>query len=243
MAFSIKIVFIMFQNKYIKYIQVISGTAIVSVIVVIIMFYTAEDATFFEKEVKMVTKDSIGLTLSEGDIENVEIKQIPVSNTIEQKLIYPELDRALVFTESFPDDARAVIQNNVKTLASQLEIDHTSFQNWLDLAMQYKIAGDYEGARDILEFLSIVSPQNSVSFRNLGDLYGYYLTDKQKAEENLLKAIEISPSEIEYYIKTMEFYRDVMKDNEKARQIIERGVNSNPASEELKSFLKNPNLQ
>lgn len=205
----------------------------------------SEDAVL-QQDNKIMTKNGIGLTLSDGDINDVEVKQISdntIDNIAKQELIHPVLDRAIVFQDSFPEDARAIIRNNIAILTKQLKTDPTSFNNWLDLAIQYKIIEDYEGARDVWEFLNILFPGNSISFRNLADLYGYYLDNQQKAEENFLKAIEISPDEIEYYIKTMEFYRDVMKDNEKASQIIERGVNSNPASEELKSFLKNPNLQ
>jgi tetratricopeptide (TPR) repeat protein len=189
-------------------------------------------------------KDGVNTILSENnDKEDIEIRPIPIDNAIRQELIYPDLNRPIVFPDSFPEDARIIIQNNVAALTAQLKTDPDLFNSWLDLAIQYKIIEDYKGARDIWEFLSTVSPENSVSFRNLGDLYGYYLGDNQKAEKNLLRAIEISPNEIEYYLKTMEFYRDVMKDIVKARQIIEQGINSNPTSEELKCFLNNLSLQ
>lgn len=102
----------------------------------------------------------------------------------------------------------------------------------------YKIIEDYDGARVAWEYAGVVSPSSSMWLRNLGDLYGYYLNNPQKAEESLLSAIQKSPQEIEYYFKIVEFYRDITKNTAKARTIVKNGIISNPESEDLKLLLK-----
>ena len=115
-----------------------------------------------------------------------------------------------------------------------------SFNELLALGLEKKRINDYEGARDAWERAGVVSPTNSISFNNLGDLYAYYLKDNKKAEENFLIAIKNGPNQIYIYRSLYEFYRYVMKDDAKARAILEKGIATNPAtSQDLKYLLDN----
>lgn len=238
-----------YKNKYVQIISAVIIVAGLSWFIYSDLKIEALPEDNISQDDKTITKDGIGVTLSEGSIEDVEIKQIPVDMDVadggaitqEELVYYPNLDYVTVFPESFSEDARVIIQNNISTLTAQLKEDQISFPDWLDLSTQYKIIEDYERTRDILEFLNIAFIKNSVSFRNLGNLYGYYLNDPQKAEENLLQAIENGPTVIEYYFKITEFYRDIIKAPEKARQIVEQGIETNPFSAELTALLSSLN--
>jgi tetratricopeptide (TPR) repeat protein len=217
---------------------------LVGIIAIGVGFYIYNDI-YFKPPQEIAQNKKIQLenefNLEEGGQNGITITPVKNENTI--NIPIPDLNRPIIFDDNVSEGVRKTTTEKINKLTEELKKDNSFFSNWIELGLYRKSIGDYIGARDIWEFLSVTSPQNSVSFRNLGDLYSYYLVDKQKAEENFLKAIEINPNEIEYYLKTMEFYRDVMKDVVKARQIIEQGINSNPASEELKSSLNNLNLQ
>jgi len=149
----------------------------------------------------------------------------------------PDLDRMVINDASLPKEAVQILEKNIKKVSDELRLDSNNLSLWLDLGIQRKIAGDYEGARDAWDYASKIRPKNSVSFGNLGDLYAYYLKDTKKAEKNFLKAIENGPDEIYLYFKTSDFYKYIMKDTEKARAIVEQGVETNPNSKELQSLL------
>lgn len=167
----------------------------------------------------------------------VEVVSIPTASTDNPKIPVPGLNRKIVFSKNTSDEAKSIITEKINKIVEELKKNSSLPQDWISLGLYRKVAGDYEGARDAWEYAGAVSPENSVSFRNLGDLYGYYLNDSKKAEENLLKAIENDPNQIEYYFKITEFYKNVLNDMDKARQIVQQGIAANPASEELKSLL------
>ena len=61
--------------------------------------------------------------------------------------------------------------------------------------------------------------------------------DNKKAEENFLKAIENNPSEISLYFRITDFYNNVLRDKEKAIEVIQSGIKENPKSQKLKDLL------
>ena len=75
----------------------------------------------------------------------------------------------------------------------------------------------------------VIRPRNSLSFANLGVLYGYYLKDTTKAEENFLIALEHEPSSDFLYFQAFEFYKYVLEDTGKAKGIMEQGIENIPA--------------
>jgi tetratricopeptide (TPR) repeat protein len=69
--------------------------------------------------------------------------------------------------------------------------------------------GDFEGARDVWEYVGVKRPDNSISFFNLGQLYAENLKDNQKAEESFLRCLENSIGESgneQYYRGVVDFY-------------------------------------
>jgi len=148
----------------------------------------------------------------------------------------PDLNR-LVISQTITGDVRTILSTKIASTSAALKKDSTLFELWIDLGLQRKMGGDYEGARLAWEYASALSPTNILSFINLGDLYGYYLHDNAKAEQNFLSAIKNAPSEVSTYFRTADFYKDVLKDVAKARAIVQKGIDANPSSQELKDLL------
>lgn len=82
-----------------------------------------------------------------------------------------------------------------------------NFRAYMEAASVKKGVGDYEGAREIWEYVNEKRPNNSVSFANLGDLYGNFLKNPEKAEKNYLTAIENDPSDPAYVRGLLELYQ------------------------------------
>ena len=182
-----------------------------------------------------------GVTVQgEGDMSGVKIDPVVITNSkpaVNAPL--PDLNRAIKITAEMNDDAKKIATAKIQDLSNQLKKDSDNLENWLVLGVYRKIIGDYEGAKEVWEYASIIRPQNSVSFNNLGELYAYYLKDNKKAEENYIKAIENDPSAIYIYRNFFDFYRYVAKDVTKARAILEKGIATNPAtSSDLKNLLE-----
>ncbi len=150
----------------------------------------------------------------------------------------PSLDRPIVYPADMPSQIKLDNQEKISKIINSLKSDPGLFNDWIDLGLYRKILEDYEGARQAWEYASLLRPQSSASFGNLGILYGYYLKDAPKAEKNFLKAIENDAKNINLYFQTYEFYRDVMKDLIKAKAIIETGLKNNPADQDLANMLK-----
>lgn len=180
--------------------------------------------------------DNIKIDIGGGG--NVVIKRIDEGS--EQNSAIPDLDRSVTVPASFPEDAKNIIISKIKETSAALKKDPKLFGDWLNLAIYRKTIDDYEGARDIWEFLARTNPTDAAAYVNLANLYGYYLKDVKKAEADYLKAIELAPMQVTYYRSAADFYRDVMKDSAKARAIIQKGIDVNPAkSQDLKAILPN----
>lgn len=95
--------------------------------------------------------------------------------------------------------------------------NHTSpdedidFNAYMSAASVKKGVGDYEGARDIWEYVNSVRPKNSISFGNLGDLYANFLKNLPKSESNYLRAIENDPTDPGYARGLLELYEYQMQ--------------------------------
>jgi tetratricopeptide (TPR) repeat protein len=226
--------------------QTILGVLVVVIVAGGVGFYIYKDTssisnseeTSVQEQVSNVVTKEVGNGTEVVGNGNYSVEIIPIEGTSSiVDIPVPNLNNPVIFGENTSDEARNIITKKIDKLIKELKEDNNLFQDWMELGLYRKMIGDYEGARDAWEYAGAIRPQNSLSFRNLGDLYGYYLKEPKKAEENFLKAIKNAPSQIEYYFKTTEFYREVMKDTVKARKIVEQGIESNESSEELKLLL------
>lgn len=211
---------------------------IIGIIIVVIVAVGA--GWFIYSDVNKDTETDFGDFISEYNADNsadvseekdsYKVEMIPIDEII---ISLPELNRPLEFPQDFPDDARDIVIDKITKLNEELALDPTSFENWLALAIQRKFINDFEGARDIWEYLNITLPDNSISFHNLGDLYHFYLKDFPKSEENFRKAIENNPKH-SYYINLHELYKYSYKqDTTLAVDIILEGLEINPNNTDL----------
>lgn len=110
---------------------------------------------------------------------------------------------------------------------------------WIRVGVLKKFFNDYLGARDAWEYAKVVNPWYSTAYYNLGDLYGWYLKDFPRAEENYLKAIEVDPTLAYLYISLAEFYNVVYKTKSaQAVEVIRRGLEVLPDDADLKKVLE-----
>ena len=169
---------------------------------------------------------------SEKPVVITENKTSPPEDPLKAKM--PSLTRAIPVGAS-PDSVQ-----KINEAVGLIKDNYNYLQAWLQLGLLRNSVKDYEGAIEAWKFATILRPQSSTAFLNLGDVYGWYLHDNVKAESYLLAGIAAEPKDVYSYYKTYEFYMDIMKDAVKARKILEQGIAENPdSSEDLKQALNN----
>ena len=169
-----------------------------------------------------------------GSIEFVEAE--PVSQVVLPPA--PQLDGPIIIPDSFSAEFKEKTTKEIGTLLATLKQNPGFFNGWIDLGLLFKVIEDYDRARQAWEYAGIVSPQNSLSYTNLGVVYGYYLKDPVLAEKNYLKAIENGPLFTDLYIRASNFYLEILKDNEKAEETLNKGLEKLPEDESLKAALE-----
>lgn len=137
---------------------------------------------------------------------------------------YPSLDRPLVFAQGYPEEARKIMSDKMNATIAALKKDMNQYGEWVNLGIFRNGINDWEGARQIWEFLTVMSPSQQAPFANLANLYAFSLKDPVRAEANLKKAIEKGPLETSVYRLGYEFYRFVRKDDGLAKDILNQGI-------------------
>jgi len=158
-----------------------------AIYIIILFLLLAGIGFYFFSERKTQDRGQEDLT-SLDKILTLEIKRTDLSET--------QITR---YQENFAEDKKIVLTSSNAFDLSALN----------DIAMIKRMAGDFEGARDVWNYVSLKSPKNSVSFFNLGQLYAEDLKDNKKAEEGFLKALENSQGESgneQYYRGVVDFY-------------------------------------
>ncbi|MBI2175709.1 MAG: hypothetical protein HYU35_03195, partial [Parcubacteria group bacterium] len=128
--------------------------------------------------------------------DSSKTETVPEHNLAEK---VPSLDRPLeIKTQLLPQVAEDT-KNEIQTLSQGLKENYDFLNGWLQLGALRRLIGDYEGAREALEFAAILRPESYVAFHNLGDLYGFQFKNYPKAEENFLQAIAKEPKNVDAY--------------------------------------------
>lgn len=138
----------------------------------------------------------------------------------------PDLSRPLSSASTSTRIAYAGIVARLKTYPNDTD-------SWIALGLYRKESDDYKGAEEAWKYASALSPADPQPYDNLGVLYGYYLHNNALAEQNILTAIEKAPLMTMYYLRAVEFYREVLKDTAKARSIVEQGLKLAPQNSDL----------
>lgn len=198
---------------------------------------------FSEKQKPKQTQDIVEIDAVDGEDfsgQGFSIEVSEESNSVSQKtpslIPVPDLNRSVRIPPSM-EFQKEEIMKQINDILALLNDDSGLFNQWMDLGLLYKAIEDYEGAREAWEYASSIRPKNSISFGNLAVLYGYYLKNPALAEKNYLKSIENDPKLPHYYVRAADFYLEVLKDKEKARKILEKGLQEIPGEESLQSAL------
>jgi len=154
---------------------------------------------------------------------NYKIEILPLFQS-GKSLVAPSLDRPIVFPASFPLEARKPMSDKINGTVAALRKNPQAFDEWLALAIFRKTIDDFEGARQIWEFLAAGNPINPTPFTNLANLYAFELKDPERAEKNFIIALGKSPNDVMLYRQAYEFYRYVRKDDAKAKETLQKGI-------------------
>ncbi len=149
----------------------------------------------------------------------------------------PNLDVKISFNNpSLSESVKATLTSNITKLVGELKKDPSSYNNWMNLGMQWKIGGNYENARNYWEYAAKLAPDSATAFINLGDLYAYYLKDNKLAEARFLTALKNAPAEIDVYFRLIDFYSDVVENKTKAKEMLKKGLERFPGNPDLLKY-------
>lgn len=222
-------------------------TIIVSLLLLLVLGYLLFDKKIMSNR-KVIPNNNATTTEETGvKVSTTEgsggytIKKISEATIPATTIKMPDLARAVQFLDSInnTDEVKKMISEKVLSLQSDLKKDPTTITKWVDLGMYYKMAGDYEGAVIYWKYITQVVPNDFISFGNLGDLYAYYIKDGKTSEMYYKKAIANAPKQVYLYTQLAGVYKDVFKDLDKARAIIEQGLRALPGDQALIEFKNN----
>lgn len=156
---------------------------------------------------------------------SVEYYPIPqdAGNTVSAKA--PSLSRKVMYSSALSPEVRRILGENIAALRGALSKNALDFGSWMNLAIQYKTASDYEGAREIWEYVSQIYPEDAVALHNLGDIYHHFLNDFARAESYYKSAIARDGTQGVNYLALHDLYRYSYKqDTTAAVDILKKGV-------------------
>ena len=134
----------------------------------------------------------------------------------------------------FSEEQKKQLYDSIATEAQAVKTNPIYFNGWIRLGMLKKTIGDFEGARDVWEYASLIEPLNSLSFSNLGELYWRYLHDYRKAEENLQTSIKHKSDDIQNYVTLAElYYYSYQEKYDLADDVLLDGLKANPNDETM----------
>ena len=150
------------------------------------------------------------------------------------------ISEPIIFKTSLPEDSKKLFTQKINEINDLVKQDYNYLNQWLDLGSYRKLMGDYTGAIDAWNFAAVIRPKDYVIFHNLGDLYGFYLKNYSKAEENFLKSIVLKPANEDAYIQLATIYQYSYKEKSgETEGILLKGISSNLGSATLRIALGN----
>lgn len=148
------------------------------------------------------------------------------------------ISRPIMVSAPLAEADRKRAEGKIKEVSDLIRIDYDMIYAWYDLGAYRRVIGDFDGAAEAWTFGALIRPKGFISYHNLGDLYGFYVKDYPKSEENYFKSIQNNPQNVQGYLDLATIYESVYK--EKANQvesILLRGLEANPGNIGLQSFL------
>ena len=179
------------------------------------------------KEKLTVQKNSISSpSLSISDKEKLALKAKALAI----------ISRPILVRIQLADSVKNQAIEKIKQINESIRANYDLDSQWLELAAYRKLIGDYDGAIEAWNFLSLIRPKNFVSYNNLGDLYAFNLKDYEKGEQNFLQSISNNPQNINAYMQLITIYEATNQLN-KIEPILLLGIKSNSANPILNILL------
>lgn len=150
----------------------------------------------------------------------------------------PSLSRPIVIPASFSPTDASLAKESIVKLIDAIKKSPENGALWADLGFKRKGIEDYEGAKEAYSYSQKLMPNNAVVADSLGVIYGDYLKDYPKAEQQFRLAITLDPSASFLYIRLFEFYRYALKDDVKAKAILEEGLRAIPGETSFQALLE-----
>ncbi len=208
---------------------------ILAVVILAVIAYFVFDNKSEEVTISPNTNATTTIPLDFGGSTNGDytIERLPDGGT--ESVPIPDLNRKVVFggTTNFDDATKKIITEKIIEIQNKLKKDSRDLASWLDLGLYQKIAGDFQGAVTSWKYVSDVSTTDFISLGNLGDMYAYYLKDKNLSETYYKRAIKNGPEQAYLYIQLAGVYKDVFKDLSKTNAIIDEGIKKMPEDKSL----------
>lgn len=153
----------------------------------------------------------------------------------------PLLTHSLVITSNLSETAKAELRTKVEQTKKDLQTEPERADLWLSLGLYYKTAGDYSAAEEVWKYVAEIT-SNYIVLGNLADLYMNFIKDYPKAENYYRQALQIKPTEIDFYRNLYTLYRYLYKtDTNAAQEVLELGLKNNPGNSELQALLEEYN--
>lgn len=129
----------------------------------------------------------------------------------------------------YSEEQRNNLYANIKNLGQAVKKDSGYFFGWMQLGLIKKVIGDFAGARDAWEYAGLISPANTTSFANLGEIYWRYLPDFPRAEKNFRISLKNKPNEFSTYDSLSQLYFFSYKEKKNlAYDVLLEGMTINP---------------
>ena len=165
----------------------------------------------------------------------VHLTEVPVASSVQA----PNLDHPVNYSTDLSPDVVATLTKDIASTTASLKRNPSQADVWLQLAVYYKIAGDFHAAEAIWTYLTKAAPSNYVAFADLGDLYQNFLQNYPQAETNYLQAIKLKPDAVYVYANLYSLYKYQYKTNTTAAaDILAQGLKANPGNPDLLELQK-----
>lgn len=152
----------------------------------------------------------------------------------------PSLTREIKISDTTPDPVKAVLRQKVAEDQATLKKVPYDGNVWMDLALNYHAGNDYDGAREVWEFIITVTPTNVTALGNLGRLHHFELKNFETAEMYFKKAIDANPDRPEAYFELFDLYRfSYKKDTTSAVDIMKEAAKRFPDDTGIPASLGN----
>lgn len=190
----------------------------------------------FELPENLSTDSDLQTASSEANAVAAPVSEDP--KEILKTLAFRITERPIVISAQLNDATKKLATEKLRQTVVYIKQEYDLLGAWYDLGAYRKLIGDYEGAAEAWTFATLIRPKDYIGYHNLGDLYGFYIKDYPKSEENYFKSIQNNPQNVQAYLDLATIYQFAYK--EKANQVesvLSQGLRDNPNSVRLQSAL------